>query len=237
MIDFSSIHHILSDRVQLMIFVWLFAAMNGYAQAERNSMVSFSGEVSKKITSGLETSFQQDLRLNMGKQDFNSVRSSLQLDYALIPKFLKIGTVYTFRYRLNDDGYYQSRHRWAFHANLKQMINFDWSASLRFRYQTTYREVYYKEYKVNPKNCLRTKLGLGYDFRGSRWSYGASVEPYIYLNHQEKPLCDKLRYQVDADYRLGRYATLCGYIRFDKEIQVKEPVNLLIIGFIYKYKL
>ena len=224
-------------KVRLIVVILLFASVNGYSQAKRNSMVSFSGELSKKITSGLETSFQQDLRLNAGKQDFNSIRSTIQLDYSLIPKFLKIGAVYTYRYQLNDDRYYQNRHRWAFQANLKQIIGIDWSASLRFRYQSTYREVYYKEYKVNPKNYLRTKLSLGYNFRGSRLAYSASVEPYIYLNNPGKPLCDRLKYQIDADYRLGRYATLCGYIRFDKEIQVKEPVHVLMAGLIYKYKL
>ena len=223
--------------VKLIVIIWLFAAANAYSQAERSSVVSLSGEISKKIARSWEASFQQDIRFNAGRQDFNSVRSTLQLDYALIPKFLKVGAVYTYRRQLNDDRYFQSRHRWAFQANLKQSIGIDWTASLRFRYQSTYREVYYKEYKVNPKNYLRTKLGLGYDFRGSRWSYSASFEPYIYLNHQEKPLCDRFRYQVDADYRLGRFSYLCGYLRFDKEIQVKEPVNVLMIGLIYKYKL
>ena len=223
--------------VKLIVIIWLFSAANVFSQAETNSVVSFSGVVSKKIASGLEASFQQDIRFNAGKQDFSSVRSTLQVDYTLIPRFMKVGAVYTYRRQLNDDRYYQSRHRWAFQANLKQKISFDWNASLRFRYQSTFREEYYREYKVNPRNYLRTKLGVGYNFRGSRWAYGASVEPYIYLNHQEKPLCDRFRYQVDADCRLGRYATLCGYLRFDKEIQVKEPVNVLLVGFIYKYRL
>ena len=223
--------------IRLIVPIWLLCAANGYSQAEWSSMVSLSGEIYKKIGSAWETSFHPGIRFNAGKQDFRSVRSTLQLDYSPIPGFLKIGTLYTFQHQLNDDGYYQSRHRWAVQANLKKTVGIDWSASLRFRYQSTYRQEYYKEYNVNPKNYLRTRLGLAYDFRGSRWSYGVFFEPYIYLNHLEKPLCDKLRYQFDVDYRLGRYATLCGYIRFDKEIQVKEPVNTLMIGLTYKYKL
>jgi hypothetical protein len=224
-------------RVKLAVFIWLFAVLNVYSQADTKSMVSFSGEVSKKIVTGLEASFRQDFRLNAGRQDFHSTRSTLQVDYALIPGLMKVGTLYSFRRQLNDDRYYQSRHYWAFHANFKRKISFDWNASLRLRYQTNYREEYYKEYRVNPKNYLRTRLGVAYNFRGSRWAYSVSAEPYIYLNHQNNPLCDRLRYQVDADYRLGRYATLNGYVRFDNEIQVKEPVNMFMIGLVYKYRL
>jgi len=221
----------------LILLTLLFATIKVYSQADWNSIVSFSGEISKKIVSGLDVSFQEDIRLNAEKQSFSSSISTLQLDYALIPRLLKIGTLYSYRYQLNDDEYYQSRHRWALQATFKQKISFDWSASLRFRYQTSYREEYYKEYKVNPKNYFRTKLGLGYNFKGSRWAYGTFAEPFVYLNNLGQPLMDRIRYQVEADYLLGRYSCLCGFARFDQSIQVKQPVNTFMIGLIYKYRL
>lgn len=224
------------ENRRLILLTLLFVSINVYSQVGWNSFVSFSGEISKKIA-GLEVLLQEDIRLNAEKQNFNSSISTLQLDYSLIPKLLKIGTMYSYRRQVNDDGYYQNRHRWAIQANLKQKISFDWNASLRLRYQTSYREEYYKEYKVNPKNYLRVKLGLGYNFKGSRWLYGASVEPYIYLNDRGKPFSDRFRYQIETDYHLGRYAYLSGFVRFDQNIQVKQPVHKLMIGFVYKYRL
>ena len=223
---------------RLIVLALLFAATSAYSQAEWNSVVSFSGEISKKIVSGLSISLQEDIRLNAGKQTFRSSISTLQLDYALVPKWLKIGAIYTYRYQLNDDRYFQHRHRWAAQAALKRNLSLDWNIMFRLRYQSSYREEYYKAYKVNPKNYLRVKCGFEYNIKGSRWAYSAFAEPFVYLNNPLHPfLMDRLRYQFDAEYRLGRYAYLNGFVRLDQAIQVKQPVNTLMVGVVYRYKL
>jgi hypothetical protein len=63
----------------------------------------------------------------------------------------------------------------------------------------------------------------------------ASCEVYYSLNDLEQNRIDKIRTSLGLDYLISPKSSLEFYLRYDADIQVKEPENNFNVGAFYKY--
>ena len=217
----------------LALFLSLFATFAAHSQT-----YDFAGTVGCKVSYSAhrlwDISLTQDLRFNENLTNYARFKTAVGVDYSILPKKLKVGVIYSFLNKENSDFYYDNRHR--FTAQLSYRESFPhWRFSWRGRFQSTLRDEDYGDYKVNPKNYLRNKFQVNYILRGSRFKPLASCEFYYQLNNPDHNVIDQIRTTVGCDYILTRNSSLEVFLRYDKEIQVRNPANVYMFGVFYKY--
>ena len=191
-------------------------------------------QVSHSLNYLWDISLAQDLRFNQNLTNYARFNTTAEIDYNVWRKKAKIGVLYSFINKENSDYYYDNRHRFA--AQLSYRESFPhWRFSWRGRVQSTLRNEDYGDYKVNPKYYLRNKFQVNYLLQGSRFKPSLSCEFYYQLNNPDHNIIDKIRTTVGCDYVLTRQSTLEIFVRYDKEIQVKNPLNICMLGVFYKY--
>jgi hypothetical protein len=151
-------------------------------------------------------------------------------------KMFKAGLFYTYVYANNqNDGYYESRHRFGGWIQAAQKVN-RFKISLREKFQNTYREEELGNFKYNPKMYLRSKLEVSYNIKKFPFNPYASAEMHFQLNNPEGNETDKWRYTAGVEYNLNKKLAIDLFFRYDKELNVKNPVNTSVLGTMIKYR-
>lgn len=204
------------------------------AQQEADLGAMFEAKVTKSLSQRWEVGLEEELRLQNNLTQYDRSVTSATVEYAILPKRLKAGALYSFLNVYNNDHLYQNRHRYALMLRARQEIG-NIRLSLRVRYQSTYKQEVSKTYKINPENYLRTKLEIAYKMRRSRWEPSLSGELFYTLNDPYRNVVDRIRTEFVLDYRLDRRQYLAGVVRVDIPIQDKEPQTVVKFGLSYKF--
>ena len=192
-------------------------------------------QVSHSLNHLWDVSLLQGLRFNQCLTNYHRFETTAGADYNFWRKKAKVGVYYSFLNKENNDYYYDNRHRLAVQLSYRESFP-KWRISWRGRFQSTLRDEDYGDYKINPKNYLRNKFQLTYLPLFSRFKPSLSGEFYYQLNNPDHNIVDKIRTTIGTDYILTRQSTLEVYLRYDKEIQVKDPVSICMFGVLYKYE-
>ena len=197
--------------------------------------IRFGAEISKKLTKKIELQFEEEIRLNQNVTEYDRSMTTLGGSYA-INKTFKAGVFYTYIYANNqDDGYYESRHRFGGWIQAAQKLN-RFKITLREKFQDTYRDEDLGNYKYNPKTYLRSKLEVSYNIKKSPFTPYLSAEMHYQLNNPSGNETDKWRYTAGTEYTINKKFTIDLFYRLDKEINVKNPANISVIGTMLKYR-
>jgi len=210
-------------------FLWI--SLTAFAQ-ENDFGSWFSVELSGKLTKNLSAEFEEEIRLfqNMGKID--RLLTSPGINYK-ISKFLKTGVGYAWIYGndLNDE-VWRNRHRFYGYVQGKAELG-RFTFSLRERFQTTF----YKEKKQQYRNYLRSKLEVDYDIRGFKGEPYLAAEMHNRLNNPDGNRIENLRYTLGMQYPFSKKLAIDGFLRLNQDINVKNPVNMFIVGACLKIDL
>jgi hypothetical protein len=190
-----------------------------------------SGEVDKKICSGLHASVSEELRFN--NFDFAKTYTGVGISYKINPYLKVAGTYYLIGV---DDTEFEWRHRGVFDLTESYKTSNDWKFSLRERFQATY-----KAYDINEYQKPKTELVLRFRFKVSKKIKNTPLEPYasaelklllngarwvdgVYKDHGDTYV-NRLRGQAGLDWKISKSSALDFYMLFDHEMETVIDSN------------
>lgn len=203
--------------------------------AQDNWESSLHVGVSKKLTSKLNLSIDEEFRTRNNFGEAERFSTALDLNYKFNDYF-KLGGAYNLINYNHETKGWEVRHRYYFYGT--GSIHFDrFSLSLRERFQSTYRVgVKETDTRSNPKLYLRSRLELDYDIAKSHWKPFVSVEFYKPLNDKTDNKMDKVRYMAGTDYKINKHNVLELFYRYNSFIDDDDNDNHHVIGLGYTYK-
>ncbi len=215
-------------RKGLLFFLLAIAGAGLYAQeSDHGSWLSV--ELSKDLTRKAGLEFEEEIRLFKNLSEIDRFSTSLGVTYSLY-KFLKAGAGYAWLYDHDvKDAYWENRHRVYLHLTGKV----DWrrfTFSLRERFQSTAYDQNRKGFDYTPRRYLRTRLQAVYDIPGNKAEPYLTAEFHRQLNNPLGNVTDNHRYTAGVDFPLSKKLDLDLFLRFDREVKVKNPGDLWILG-------
>ncbi|MDR0872269.1 MAG: DUF2490 domain-containing protein [Prevotellaceae bacterium] len=223
-------------RISLLVVCLIFHSSFFILHSQTFDLAGAGGyEVSKDLGRFFDASLSQEVRFNQNVTNYCRFETTAEANYNFWRKQAKVGVLYSFINKENSDYLYENRHRFTLQAAYKHEF-IKWKLSWRGRFQTTFRDETRGDYKINPKNYLRNRVQVDYIIRGSRFKPSLSCEFFYQLNNPDHNIIDQIRATVGTDYVLTRRSSLEVFLRYDKEIQVKTPAGVLMLGVFYKYK-
>jgi hypothetical protein len=220
----------------LLIFASIILIGRPLHAQDRDLGLHLEADISKKVSTKIEFQFSEELRFNQSMTAFDRSLATLSGIYTF-NKFLKAGLFYTWIYANNqDDGYYESRNRFGGWIQGSYKIS-RFRFSLREKFQNTYRDEDLGNYRYNPKMYLRSRFEASYNIRKMPLKPYFSAEMFYQLNNPYGNDVDKWRLTLGSDWALSKKFAVSPFIRSDREIHVKNPVNTFIIGAAFKFDL
>lgn len=222
--------------VRIIVFAFLVWAYPCFLTAQTSDAGAIGSlSLSKDLGRRIGATVEQEFRFNQNVSSFDRSMTTVGVDYTLIKKLLKAEVNYDFIYQ-RQDTYFELRHRGS--ASLSaQMKSNSFGFKLRTRAQSTWRDESRGDYKFNPKYVWRNKLECEYTIFGSPVKPFVSGEVFCPLNGGSGFFMDGYRAVVGAKYRLSSHTALEFMLRYDQEVQVANPKNILYGGVGWSYKL
>jgi hypothetical protein len=195
-----------------------------------------SVDVSKSLTKKLDLEFEEEVRIFKQFSEINRFATSIGGSYSFW-KFLKGSIGYTWIYRHDvNDSFWENRHR--YYLQLTGKVNAGRvKFSLRERFQSTFIDKDVKGFDYSPENYLRSRFQVAWDVKNSGLVPYGSGEVIYQLNNPDGNKVDNIRYTAGIDIPLSKKLSLDTYLRLSQEMNVKNPVNLYLIGINLIWKL
>ncbi len=212
------------------LFLFLMATAGASLSAQESDHGSWlSVELSKEITKKAGLEFEEEVRLFKNFGEIDRFSTGLSGTYSFY-KFLKAGAGYAWLYDHDvKDAYWEHRHRVYVYLTGK----IDWrrfTFSLRERFQRTAYDKDRKGFGYTPRRYLRTRLQAAYDIPGNKAEPYLTAEFHRQLNNPLGNVTDNHRYTAGVDFPLSKKLDLDLFLRFDREVKVKNPGDLWILG-------
>lgn len=190
---------------------------------------NISVELSKKLSKKIDISLEEEVRLTQNMSHFDRLASTLGADFKLIKKHLKGGVAYS-ALLYNEMNYCLLNHRAiATMTGSANAGNFEFS--LRARYQATFQdESYGNSHKVNPKQIVRGKASVEYEFAKIKLYPYISAEAYYEIAKKD---CNRVKYAVGAKKKINRHNSVSAGFLFDDKL--KSNNYYLQLGYNYKF--
>jgi hypothetical protein len=219
------------------VVILMFVFINGNVKGqERDFGGWFSFDVSKDLTSRFSMELEQEARIfkNFGEWDRHS--TSLSGDFAFTG-WLKGGAGYMllFNHKVNS-GTWDTRHRYLIYLQGRQKAG-RFTFFLRERFQSTFVKEETTDdlgFEFVNRDYLRSRLKVDYDIKNNKLEPYASAEVYYSLHKSGNNEINDVRYTLGAEFPVGGKFDLDAYLRLDQELNVKNPVNLFVVGVALK---
>jgi hypothetical protein len=193
-------------------------------------------DVSKEVTKKFDLEFEEEVRVFKQFSEINRFATSIGGSYSIF-KFLKGAAGYTWIYHHDvNDSFWDNRHRYYIQLAGKFEIN-RLTFSLRERFQSTFIDKDIKGFDYSPENYLRSRLQAVWDIKNSKMEPYASGEVIYQLNNPDGNKVDNIRYTLGTVFPLTKKLDVDTYLRLSQEMNVKNPVNLYLIGINLKLNL
>jgi hypothetical protein len=219
----------------LLFVITGFTCQNVFSQ-ENDYGTWLSVDVSKELSKKFDLEFEEEVRIFKQFGEINRFATSIGGSYSFF-KFLKGAAGYTWIYHHDvNDSFWDNRHRYYLQLTGKVEIK-RLALTLRERFQSTYIDESIKGFDYSPENYLRSRLQLVWDVKNSKLEPYASGELIYQLNNPDGNEIDNIRYTIGIAFPLTKKLDLDTYLRLSQEMNVKNPVNLYLIGVNLKLKL
>lgn len=203
-------------------------------QAQQNDFGNWTGiKLSKKLTSNLTASFEEEIRFRENLSQLNNFYSEAGIGYNINNAF-KISTDYRFNQKQRIDHSFSKRHRLNIALGFKQKIK-----AIEFNYkikgQSEISDYYSSETGKITENILRHKFALNYDFT-NRISPTVATELFYPINPISKNRCNKVRFIAGVEYAINEVNQIEINYLVDKERLTNNPQTNYIIQLGYRFK-
>ena len=220
------------------ISLLMFVSLPVLSQSDKETRLgaAMAIEIEKELSRKFSGMFEEEVRLIDNRIGFDRSVTSLGLDYSFLNQKAKIGAYYAFIYLYNSDYLYEPRHRFYLNISYKENVapfTFSW----RGRLQSTFRDEDIDSYKVNPKYIMKNKIETAYSIWGSPWKPYVSCDFSTMLNDPVKGLfLTRMRFVGGVNWRLNRTTYLEFFLRYDKEMDRRDP-DIFSLGISYKIRI
>lgn len=194
-----------------------------------------SAKYDADLTRKLAIEVEEELRFDHNLTQFDRWLNSVTVDYPFLHNRMHVGASAGAIRRYNDRNFYENRTRVGLDVTYAETWR-RYKFSVRSRLMTTFRDESVGDYRINPKMYWRNRFQVAYQMPNSRFKYLLSTELHWLVNDPKASVIDNIRTVFTVDYRLSRRQHLGFSVRMDNDIQVKEPVDRLYLGFTYHYK-
>ena len=215
-----------------LFLIGILSCTSLWAQDDFGSILSV--EVTKKITKGLNLSFEEEHRSHSNFSATDRFSHCLELSYKPI-SVLKVGGAYNpMNYNRGTKGW-ELRHRYYFYATGYWDVG-RFTVSLRERFQSTKRQgVTETAKRANPKLYLRSRLSVDYNIRKSKFEPFATVELFNTLNDPQNNRMDRVRLTAGTSYKLKKNHSVQLYYRYTNNLD-EDEVSIHHVGAGYAFK-
>jgi len=228
----------LSSKLYIIILL-LACLMPGQmiAQETKDCNAMLGAEVSKKINKSFEIAVSEEIRSKNFLQEVDRLSTGVGVAYNHPQlKDLKVGAGYELLSYFNQNLINENRHRFSAYVQYKYSYGY-FDFSLRSRIQSTYRDESIGNYKVNPKNKLRNRLNVAYNIYGTPYTPYTSFELTNTVGLVDGDYFDRYRIRLGCEYRLNKQSSIDFFTRYSKDINQKNPSEILSLGLSYQFKL
>lgn len=206
------------------------------AAQQRDFGTEYSLSASFKIAKGWKLDLSEEIRLTDNSSRYTRSESSLMLQYSPLRRQLKpcnmrwrIGAGYAFLNKQNSQLRFYCQHRFVLQSSLSR--DFDpFRLTLRLRWQSNYRNPAAGSYRLNPQNYLRLRAAVRFGQPDSPWSFDLSDECLCRTGDPKGNFIDENRLILSASRQLDRTKSLTISARLSRELQVKNPQTILLLG-------
>jgi len=189
--------------------------------------------VEKKLSSRWKVLLSEEFRFNENISELGTVFIDAGIEYKLLKKFFVSGNYRFIGVKMIDNSY-SFRHRYYLDLSYKYKSG-NWGINLRERFESQYKDVMSSETGLVPRNYLRSKLSLKYDFGKSK-PY-LSCELFYRMNNSLGNEIDKIRPAIGIDYELNKYFGVDLFYLLNKELTGKNPLTEYVAGIGINWKL
>ena len=223
------------NAIKRNILLWMFAVwICGCAQAqtfETGGLVGVGYDV--KILKGWHASVEGDVRFDHNFTHYDRAKIEVGTDYTFWKKRIKIRAAYNFlNYHDRKDQLFENRHRVKGSLTIAPRFG-PVKISYRAMVQSTFREKRNGPYKFNPKTYMRNRLTLTWYVPQQPVKLYLAEEFWWRLYKPGDNIIDRLRSTAGVVYDINKHHALDFFLRFDHEVQVKNPKRFLCVGVRY----
>lgn len=193
-------------------------------------------ELSKSIGEFTIISAEQEFRFDHHFTSFNRSATSVNADFTILNRVLKAEVAYILLYRKDNSNFYEFRHR--VNAGLVGQYRIDrFIFKLRTRGQATFLDGDIQEVSFNPRYVWRNRLAVEYNIRKSPFKPYITGEIFTPINGKKGFFMDAYRLTVGTKYKVSKQSSLDLMLRFDQEVQVSNPQNILYFNLGWSYEI
>ena len=193
----------------------------------------FGIEYDYKILKGWHVSAEGEVRFDHNFTHYDRAKIGVGTDYMFWQKRIKVGVAYNFlNYHDREDQYFDNRHRVKGFVTIAPKFG-DWKIAYRAQVQTTFRDERRGSYRFNPKTYLRNRLQVTWSVPHEPVKIYVSEEFWWRLYKPGDNIIDRLRSTAGVVYDINKHHSLDFFLRFDHEVQVRNPKRFLCVGISY----
>jgi hypothetical protein len=227
-------------KTYLFFALMMMISFNAFhVRAQDNDFGTWLGaNISKDLTKKISLEFEEEVRIFNNFKEIDRFATGINGVYSL-NKFLKSGLGYDWIYNHNvKKSFWENRHRYYAYVTGKVELG-RFTLSLRERFQSTFYDLFIhdKESDYSPHNYLRSRFEIDYDIKGSKLEPYISSEIHYQLNNPGGNEIDNWRYTAGLGFPLSKKINLDTYLRLNQDVNVKNPVNLWLLGINLSWKL
>lgn len=190
-------------------------------------------EYDYKILKGWHVMAEGELRFDGNFTRYDRAKLGVGTSYQFWQKRIKVGAAYNYlNYYDFEDRYFESRHRVKGFLTIAPKFG-DWKISYRAQVQSTFRDERRGDYKFNPKTYMRNRLQVSWAVPHQPVKLYVSEEFWWRLYKPGDNIIDRLRSTAGVVYDINKHHSLDFFLRFDHEIQVRNPERFLCVGISY----
>ncbi len=219
----------------IFLFIFLLFSTSTYGQLDEIGGIG-QFELTKDIGEFTSLSAGQEFRFDRNFTSLDRSATSIVADFTVIRRVLKAQTSYILHYKRNDYDHYEFRHR--INASLvgQHRIN-RLILKLRTRGQATFIDSKKREVNYNSRYIWRNRLAIEYNIRKSPFRPYITGEVFTPLNDKKGFFMDAYRLTAGTKYKLPKQGSLNFMLRYDHEVQVYDPKNVLYLSVGWNFDL
>ncbi len=224
----------IAPRILILWSALFLLAGSGAAQI-RDVGALGSVELTKALNKKAEVTIGEELRFNEQVSNLNRSKTWIEMDYVLLKRLLSANLEYNLLY-YDKNNIYETRHRVALGVTLQER-RLPVRLKLRSKVQSTWRDESRGDYSYNPRIMWRNKITVDHNFKSVSLRPYVSGEIYTPLNGKKTMYLTDVRAAAGVKYRTSKVSTLDFFVRYDQEIQQKNPITIFYGGIGWNYSL
>ncbi|NNE54482.1 MAG: DUF2490 domain-containing protein [Flavobacteriales bacterium] len=219
----------LKRLILLLLIVLPFSGMSQYSDVG----LWLQGSVSQEVVKDLSWEIEGACRLNDYATSPGSIFTDIGAKYKF-SKYFRIAGTYRYGIKLQDEGYFRPRQRFALDLSSKQDIR-EIELGYRFRFQASPQVGGSEGSAVEFDNSMRHRISLETKLKKRTW---IQVSGEIYTGREDDQLMPTdMRLKVGIDKRLKKRKYLSYGFIFNSEINNDDPLREYVAFVSYSLEL